>query len=196
MDTGPMQKILLVLFLIVSIVLPVQALAKVQAQAKGQPQIIQTAPVLSSAGWQTAQAENLLYWIRLAEDEAIVLPDNTTSELRAAIDSGDDFRLRQIANDAVLQLLLAYLGKCCGTSLPANCYISDSITVEELRRRSDDALATDQLDLMLRANQPLHPFYQAMAAALTAIDITRTIELPEKIPLFVAYFTAEPDGLG
>ncbi len=160
-----MQKVLLALFLIVSIVLPVEAQAKVQAQAKGQPQFIQTAPVRSSAGWQTAQAEILLHWIRRAEDEAIVLPENTTSELSAAIDSGDEDRLRQIADDAVLQLLLAYHGKCCGTSLPANWHISDSITVEELRRRADDALATDQLDLMLRANQPLHPFYQALAAA-------------------------------
>ena len=134
-------------------------------QAQFEPELRQTGRAGFSAGWRTDQAENLLHWIRRAENEAIVFPQPIASDLRAAIDSADQDRLDQTAYDAALLLLLAYHGACCGTPLPANWHISGAITDGELRGRINAALAADQIDLMLRANQPRHPHYRALADA-------------------------------
>ena len=145
-----MRKFLLALFLIILWAHPLQAQEHMESLRPG---------------WRPVQAENLLHWIRRADDEAITIPEKTANDLRGAIDSGDAQRLTRTADAAALRLLLAYHGKCCGPRLPGNWHISRTVTVEELRGRIDAALAAGQIDLMLRANRPRHPHYLALAAA-------------------------------
>ena len=119
----------------------------------------------SAGNWRPVQAENLLRWIVRADEEAIEIPHRTATDLRAAIDAGEPGRLNQVAGAAALQLLRAYHGQCCGSRMPANWHISQTVSDEELRGRIADGLAADQIDRVFRANRPRHPHYLALVEA-------------------------------
>lgn len=73
--------------------------------------------------------------------------------------------------------------------MPANWHISPTVSDAQLRKRIEAALATNQVDLMLRTNRPSHPYYRALAQAyeretdrpmraLIALNLARWRSLP------------------
>lgn len=147
-----MRNFLALFFLLLSFAVSVEAQQTVDA-----PQ--------SAVDWKPYQAENLMHWIRRADDEAISIPAQITEELRTAIDAGDREGLNEAANTAAMRLLQAYRGMCCSTQLPASWHISQSVSDAQLHATIDSALAADQVDLMLRTNRPAHPHYRLLAQA-------------------------------
>ncbi|WP_052769065.1 L,D-transpeptidase family protein [Aurantiacibacter marinus] len=115
--------------------------------------------------WDAVQAEAVWHWLQRADHEAITIDPVLGTRLRTAIDSGDRASIDQSAQAAAMRLLLAYHGQCCSAQLPGSWHISQPVTPEMLADRLNQAVANDQISLLLRASRPRHPQYLGLARA-------------------------------
>ncbi|KWV92122.1 L,D-transpeptidase family protein [Erythrobacter sp. YT30] len=123
-------------------------------------------PAHAQSSWSTAEAEILYRWMERAAGEGLDLPDNESSELRAAIDAGDLDRLGPVADQAALTLMQAWRGRCCGTAKASWWHIDGRSNDADLQAGLQLALEAGYLDLYLRSTRPTHSHYAALIDAL------------------------------
>ncbi|GEM_PF-460442 len=125
-------------------------------------QAAQTAPTHQ---WTSVQAETVWRWLDQADREAIAIDPAISTQLRTAIDNGDQASMDESAQAGAMRLLLAYHGQCCSVQLPANWHITQSVTREMLAERLEQALTQNQISMLFRASRPRHPHYRVLARA-------------------------------
>ena len=119
-------------------------------------------PARAAPEWSRDQAGQLLNWIERAPEEAIELPNDTLLRFRNAFSGGEDDALDEAAQEAALDLLRAWHGRCCGARRPGWWHIDSSTDDAELRAGLEAALENDTLSSYMLSARPSHPHYEAL----------------------------------
>ncbi len=114
--------------------------------------------------WSRAQAERLMEWMDVAQDDALNVPPADAAAVRSALEEGDQDRLDTAATEAAGRLLTAHRQGCCNAALRTGWHIESDQALPE-REAVAAAVAADRLDALFRSARPSHPFYEALRKA-------------------------------
>lgn len=114
--------------------------------------------------WSRDQAERLIEWMDVAQDDALNVPPGDAAAVRAALAEGDQDRLDTAAMEAAARLLAAYRQGCCNAALRTGWHIESDQALPE-REAVAAAVAGDRLDALFRSARPTHPFYETLRKA-------------------------------
>lgn len=137
-----------------------------------------SAPVDPSLpAWSKVQIESLRKWASSAAEDA--LPQFSTGQLDAALDSGDENAIRLRALELAEQLATAHLRGCAGADERAEWFMKDDADSANLRGKLVDALLSGEgLDGFFAGLRPAHPGYAALHEAyLAETDPARRLTL-------------------
>ena len=152
--------------------------------------VLRVAPVLLLAGcsssapvdpslptWSKVQIESLRKWASSAAEDA--LPQFSTGQLDAALDSGDENAIRLRALELAEQLASAHLRGCAGPDERADWFMKDDADSANLHGRLVDALLGGaSLDGFFAGLRPTHSDYAALREAyLAETDPARRLTL-------------------
>lgn len=131
----------------------------------------------SLPAWSKVQIESLRKWASAAAQDA--LPQFSSAQLDAALDSGDENAIRRSALELAEKLASAHLRGCAGAEERAEWFMRDDADSANLRGKLADALLGGaSLDGFFAGLRPAHPGYAALRQALmTEADPVRRLTL-------------------
>ena len=131
----------------------------------------------SLPAWSKVQIESLRKWASAAAEDA--LPQFSTSQLDAALDSGDENAIRLRALELAEQLATAHLRGCAGADERAEWFMKDDADSTNLHGKLVDALLGGaSLDGFFAGLRPAQPGYAALREAfLSETDPARRLTI-------------------
>jgi len=169
------------------------------------------APTIAKAEfphWQKDQIVQLIEWLDAAKDDGLGPAASEAFTVRDALQTPDTPRLDSGATAAAVSLLRAHRNGCCNASLRTGWHIDNGIALTDPLVAVTDAVRLNRLgELFGTARRDALGFATTLLSTdpawngkrvdeAVATGRTVKVDMLQPIPVYVAYFTAEPDGNG